>query len=139
VGLSAGIFATNSGGNVDVGSSGSVSAASYVGTAVGAFARASTDTASINNSGDIASSATYGDAYGVLVRGAYGDAVNSGSIVAEGYYSANGAYVDGVFGASMDNSGSISASAVGDAIGVNVAAIYGYADVANSGDISAGS
>lgn len=137
IGLSAGIFASNPGENVTVDNSGDISAASYLGTAVGAFARANTDTASITNSGDIASSTIYGDAYGVLVRGAYGDAVNSGSIVAEGYYSANGAYVDGVFGASMGNSGSISASAVGDAIGVNVAAIYGYADVANSGDIAA--
>ncbi|MDQ2703055.1 MAG: hypothetical protein M3Y70_09675 [Pseudomonadota bacterium] len=135
-GLSAAIFATNTGGDVSVHSSGSLEASTYIGTSAGAFARASQGIASIANSGDIASTSTYGTAYGALARGMYVNATNSGDIAAEGYGSAYGVYLDGVYDASLASSGGIEAVAVGNAFGAYVSSFYGEAGVTNSGDIT---
>jgi hypothetical protein len=138
VGLTAGIFATNTGGDVSVDSSGSLQASSYYGTSVGAFARATAGTASITISGDVDSSATYGTAYGVLVRGMYAGAENnSGDIAATGYTAAYGVYVDGGAYATLHNSGDISAT-TGDGLAIGaVASGYYGATITNSGNITA--
>jgi hypothetical protein len=133
--LAAPIFATNSGGDVSIHNSGSLHGYAEAGAVAGAFARSTYGTASITNSGDIGA-VSEGVAYGVLVRGYYGEAHNSGDIAATGA-KAFGAYVDATIYGAIENSGGISASTDdGLAVGAYAFGLYG-ATVSNSGDISA--
>jgi hypothetical protein len=135
--LAAAIFATNVYGDVSVDNSGD--AVALAGTdksaSVSLFARSNYGSASITNSGDVESASAAGTAYGVLVRGYDAGIANSGSVAATGH-NAFGLYADGAYVA-VDNSGDVSATSEdGVAVGVYAVGPYG-ATVSNSGDISA--
>lgn len=142
-GQSSGAFGVAAQGSVTVDSSGTIDITSGNGAALGVFARADNGTASVTNSGDISVTSGGGYyagtvAYGVLARGDYANVANSGNISATGYNVAIGAIASGYHGATVNSTGgSISASALGDAMGIFASSVYGGSVVNSSTDITA--
>jgi hypothetical protein len=136
---SVGIFARPGEGNASVTNTGTIDAASYIGTAAGIFARADYGDVAVDNGGAISAYAMYGQAYGVLGSGVDIDVANGGSIEATGFYAAAGINIYGEESASVSGDGSIQAVAYGVARGVNASSGSGTVGVDNGGDIFAGS
>src|SRR5690606_39892938 len=93
---------------------------------------------SVDNSGTIEASAYYGYAFGILARGAYADVTNSGDIVADGFYVAEGIAAMSEDGTTVTTTGgSISATALGAAYGIDASSTNGDVSVTNASDIDA--
>jgi hypothetical protein len=137
-GQSVGIFASSTYGDVDVSSSGLVSAYSNKSTAVGVFARATNGMATVDNSGKVYAASYKGNAFGVLARGANVDARNSGDITANGYAGATGIAALSYNGTTVTTTGgAITVYAVGRASGINAQSQGGNVTVDNASGIDA--
>ena len=143
-GQSAGVFAVASAGDAAVHNAGTIDVTSGGNLAVGVFARADLGTATITNAGDVVASNFPGTAYtgymayGLFARGAYAEVGNSGSILAEGNYYANGIIARSTDGTTVaTTAGSeIEATAQLVAIGIEARAEDGDVVVQNGGDIT---
>lgn len=143
-GQSAGVFAVASAGDAAVHNAGTIDVTSGGNLAVGVFARADLGTATITNAGDVVASNFPGTAYtgymayGLFARGAYAEVGNSGSILAEGNYYANGIIARSTDGTTVATSAGseIEATAQLVAIGIEARAEDGDVVVQNGGDIT---
>lgn len=138
-GLADGIFA--SGTDVDVSSSGDITAVSVYGNWAAGIEAQATDLTTVQNDGSIYASAAYGQAFGIYATGDDVVVGNTGNIGAQGYY-ATGIEAQSTGDVAIDNSGAIIAgmpSYTALANGIN--AVSNGEDAAvgvtNSGDISA--
>jgi len=104
------------------------------------LARAFYGTASVTNGGTVYVESNYGSATGISALGLMADVGNTGSVLAYGYYGANGIYALGLDDATVANSGLAAAvSYSGQALGIAAFSPYGNASVDNSGDVAGAS
>jgi hypothetical protein len=140
---SVGLFARAAQGDATASNTGSISSYAYYGAAVGIYANAPYGTVTVSNVGDIAVTGPgaygVGVAFGVLADGASVAVSNDGDISATGYILANGIDARGDDLASVSNTGSVAAVALGNATGISAASGDGAVSVQNDGEVQAGS
>ncbi|HWU71787.1 MAG TPA: hypothetical protein VN017_10590, partial [Pseudoxanthomonas sp.] len=135
---SVGIFGRSGYGDVNITSSGAISAYSTDGYAVGVFARADEGAVSVDSSAAIDAYSYNGYAFGVLARGDTVAVTSSADISAEGLYEAVGIAASSYNGTTVTTTaGAISASAMGAATGIDAQSGGGSVSVPNASDITA--